>query len=882
MKYLFVVVIASVALLGCKSYTNPSNDVSFEGAEATYNPDEEPFLIDTALLDLDWGDAYDYYDPYVFPVYHPSRTLTVDLIHTKIEASFNWEESQMNGKATISMKPHNLPIDSVSLDAKGMEIIAVEMNGKALSHDYIDLSKLNIRLGRTFTKSELITISIQYISKPEERIEGGSDAITSDKGLFFINPKGEEKDKMPQIWTQGETESNSVWFPTIDAPNVKSSEEVILTVEDKYTTLSNGKLISSIKNKNGTRTDHWKQDLPHAPYLFMLAVGEFKVVKDQYTRGDGKKIEVNYYVEPAYESSAKAIFGKTPKMIAFFSKKLGVEYPWDKYSEIVVRDYVSGAMENTGAVVFGDFLYKTKEELLDGNDESTIAHELFHHWFGDLVTCESWSNLPLNESFANYSQYLWDEYEYGLDEADYNAELEADQYYQAAGYHNLIDFMYEDKERMFDRHSYNKGGRILHMLRNYLGDETFFLGLNKYLTSKSFKSAEVHDLRLAFEEVSGEDLNWFFNQWFLAKGHPVIFTDQKIDQENHTVTLTVQQAQSFDLFRLPVKIALWDENGKHIHPVVLDSLTQSFTFPFSGKLNNLMLDDDQALLAKVYEEKPIEQYVHQLNNAARYRSKSIAIQRISKSDLANKATVLLAGLKDPFWGIRSTTLTKMANIKNLKEEKLSKMLVSIIEKDPKPDVRKEAFSIIGQLETKEALKIITNTIQKDSSGMVISAAFLKLPSVDSTEALRIARELIKHRNERVKVAAAELIGGLGTMEDYPLLENLILKETPKDFNQAQLIWSFDQFVYRNGTEALEKCLVIYSFLKENGNNYAKYYLDGSIEQVLGLITMRSDEIDQEIAESENQKEKLPGLLAEKQKLADLYTNLSPLLEVTEP
>jgi aminopeptidase N len=159
-------------------------------------------------------------------------------------------------------------------------------------------------------------------------------------------------------------------------------------------------------------------------------------------------------------------------------------------------------MENTGAVIFGDYVYKTKRELIDGNDESTIAHELFHHWFGDLVTCESWANLPLNESFANYSQYLWDEYEYGIDEADYNAIDEANGYYQSEGYHDLINFYYDDKEEMFDGHSYNKGGRILHMLRNHLGDDAFFQGLNKYLTTNAYKSAEVHNLRLAMEEVS--------------------------------------------------------------------------------------------------------------------------------------------------------------------------------------------------------------------------------------------------------------------------------------------------------------------------------------------------------------------------------------------
>ena len=495
--YSYWIVIAAV-LTACA--VNPEQEGEFISAPDEVVENTEDYVVDSTF---DWGDfSLGDEEEYVEPAYNPSRRRYVDLVHTKIEASFNWEESQMNGKATLTMKPHFNPTDSVVLDAKGMEIKSVNSSGKELSYEYNDGNTLTVYLSKEYKKDEQFIVTINYIAKPEERETSGSAAITSDKGLYFINPKGEDSNKMPQIWTQGETESNSVWFPTIDAPNMKSTEEIMLTVDAKYTTLSNGKLISSKKNADGTRTDHWKQELPHAPYLFMFAVGEFKVVHDFYTRADGKKIEVNYYVEPEFEQDAKAIFGKTPKMIKFFSERLGVEYPWDKYAEIVVRDYVSGAMENTGAVVFGDYVYKTKRELIDGNDESTIAHELFHHWFGDLVTCESWANLPLNESFANYSQYLWDEYEYGKDEADYNAEDEANGYYSNGGYHNLIHYYYSDKEEMFDGHSYNKGGRILHMLRGYLGDEIFFQGLNKYLTANAYKSAEVHNLRLAMEEVS--------------------------------------------------------------------------------------------------------------------------------------------------------------------------------------------------------------------------------------------------------------------------------------------------------------------------------------------------------------------------------------------
>ncbi len=242
-------------------------------------------------------DLADYSEEDFLKKYNPSRTLYNDILHTKLEVNFDWTKSRMNGKATITAKPHFYETDSLTLDAKGMDIKSVMLNGKSLSYDY-DSSQIFIHLDKKYKRTENYTIVIDYVAKPDERITSGSAAITSDKGLYFINPKGEEKGKMPQIWTQGETEANSVWFPTVDSPNAKSTQEIFITVEDKYTTLSNGKMIGSKKNSDGTRTDHWKQDLAHAPYLFMMAVGEFKVVKDFYTRPDGSKMEVNYYVEP--------------------------------------------------------------------------------------------------------------------------------------------------------------------------------------------------------------------------------------------------------------------------------------------------------------------------------------------------------------------------------------------------------------------------------------------------------------------------------------------------------------------------------------------------------------------------------------------------------
>ncbi len=853
-------------------------------AELVYDSEEtsEDYSIDSTF---DWGDFNEGdFEEYAEPSYNASRQRYVDLAHTKIEANLNWEESQLNGKATLSMKPHFYELDSVVLDAKGMEIKTITLAGKELSYDYSNGNTLTVYLDKSYKKDELITFTVDYIAKPEERETSGSAAITSDKGLYFINPKGEEEGKMTQLWTQGETEANSVWFPTIDAPNMKSSQEVLLTVDNKYTTLSNGKLISSKKNADGTRTDYWKQDLPHAPYLFMLAVGEFKVVKDSYTRGDGKKIEVNYYVEPEYENDAKAIFGKTPKMIKFFSNKLGVEYPWDKYSEIVVRDYVSGAMENTGAVIFGDYVYKTKRELIDGNDESTIAHELFHHWFGDLVTCESWANLPLNESFANYSQYLWDEYEYGIDEADYNAIEEADGYYQSGGFHDLINFYYDDKEEMFDGHSYNKGGRILHMLRNHLGDEAFFQGLNKYLTSNAYKSAEVHNLRLAMEEVSGEDLNWFFNQWFLGKGHPVIFTEQEINQEQQTVTLRIQQAQSFDVFRLPVKIALWDETGKHSYSVVLDSTNQQFTFPFKGKLANVLLDEEQMLLAKVYEEKPTAQYIHQFNNADKFRAKSTALKHIAKSTDPEKTTILVNALNANFWGIRSEALGYLKDIEDAaKQPSYKTSLKKIIESDPKSKVRNAAVSALSTLENNEAIAIIRKVLKQDSSLMVLGNALNELKEIDTVQALTLARELSSSAEIELQVGAAEIMGEYGNTQDLPFIENLIKSIKVKDYNKLRTLLAYAYFVIRKGSDAMVHSQDILSYVKSNGNQYTGWYYDLIVERFLAILGEESEQLTAEIESLNPQKDSATILVLsnKKTKLEDLYNRLSIFVETEE-
>lgn len=798
--------------------------------------------------------------PSTRPLYQASETKKTQLIHTKLEVRFDWTKSWMYGNAEITARPYFYASDSLILDAKGMQINTVKVNGKELVFAYAN-DVLRIKLDKTYTRKEKYTVSISYIAKPDERKTSGSAAITSDKGLYFINPTGEDKSKMPQIWTQGETESSSVWFPTIDSPNAKTSQEIYITVEDKYVTLSNGKLMKSTKNADGTRTDYWKQELVHAPYLFMMGIGEFKIVKDSYTRPDGTKMEVNYYVEPEWEPYAKAIFGETPEMIRYFSKLMGVEYPWDKYNQIVVREYVSGAMENTGAVVFGDYAYKDTRALLDENDQSTIAHELFHHWFGDLVTAESWSNLTLNESFANYSQYLWDEHRYGLDEADFQAEQEAAGYFNSAansGYHNLVWFDYDDKEQMFDGHSYNKGGRILHMLRNYLGDEAFFAALNLYLESNKFKAAEFTQLRLAFEEVSGEDLNWFFNQWYLDDGHPILNIEQYYSAVNKEVVLTVSQIQDlgkFPLFKLPLQVAVFDDGGKHIYPAELNKQTNKLVFPVQGKLKTVIFDYQQMLLAEITYEKSQAEYVQQYYLGERFVARRDALLYGTVTDSPESHAMIADALNDPFWNVRETAIEKAVFVKGEKKADVLAKIKEMASSDPKSAVRVAALNYLTEeLEPAQYERLLFDRIEKDSSYQVVGFALARLGSLNPEKAMPIAKTMETSASSKIKSGVAQLYATQGKEANFAFFEKLLNENKLTGYDGIYALNSFSLYVARMSDETQAKALAIYKIQQEKGGYYTKMFMPQNVQYLKNTVSDRIAKSKAEIEAYEKNKD----------------------------
>ncbi|MBA4167452.1 MAG: M1 family metallopeptidase, partial [Chitinophagaceae bacterium] len=682
--------------------------------------------------------------------YRATATKINDLVHTRLSVKFDYDKSYMYGKAWITLRPHYYATDSLTLDAKGMDIKSISLDGasgQSLKYDY-DSLQLRIKLGKTYTRNDKYTVYIDYVSKPNEYKGKGSAAITDAKGLYFINPKGEDKDKPTQIWTQGETEATSVWCPTIDKPNQKSTDEIAMTVPAKYVTLSNGRLASQVKNTDGTRTDTWKMELPHAPYLFFMGVGDYSITKDQY-----KGKEVSYYVEKEYAPVARKIFGNTPEMIAFYSRILGVDFPWNKYAQIVGRDYVSGAMENTTATLHQESAQQDARELVDDNAwEGTIAHELFHQWFGDLVTSESWSNLTLNESFANFSQVLWKEYKYGKDAGDEENFSDMNGYLQSQSENkNLVRYYYNDKEAVFDAVSYNKGGRILNMLRNYVGDSAFFKSLNLYLTTNKFKSAEASQLRLAFEEITGQDLQWYWNQWYYGSGHPRLNIDYVYDDNAHNVKVIVTQ-KTDKIFRLPIAVDIYNGSNKERHKVWLNNKIDTLTFDYKIRPDLVNVDGDKILLVEKTDNKTLANYIHQYTYAGKYLDRKEAIDFAMQSQDPKALELVKTAMKDKYYGLRVYTLNKL-NIKDENTRKQVEPLLVELTKDPKSLVRAGAITLLGTYGDNKYKDIFEKNIA-DSSYSVAGSALDALLIIDSSAAVSAVKKMGKDNIGKGKLVEA--------------------------------------------------------------------------------------------------------------------------------
>ncbi len=714
--------------------------------------------------------------------YRPSETKVFDLIHTRLDVRFDWEREQLMGKAMLTMRPWFAPVDELVLDAKGFLVHQVAIvtgdDLQTLKYTY-DNAHLVIQLDHKYAREETLQVFIDYTARPTELDSLVSEEAAEDQGLYFINPRGETPGKPRQIWTQGESHGSPAWFPTFDTPNQRCTDEIYITVADSFKTLSNGLLVDSKNNADGSRTDHWRMDLPHAPYLFMMAIGNYAVVKDQW-RGR----EVSYYVEPEYARYAKLVFGETPAMMEFFSTRLGVDFAWPKYAQVVVRDFVSGAMENTSATTHYGRLQHDAREHLDNPEEDIISHELFHQWFGDLVTCESWANLSLNEGFATYGEYLWIEHRHGMDEATSHLLGDRAGYLRssARGVYPIIRYHHKGADAMFDAHSYAKGGQVLHMLRKQVGDDAFFAALKRYLTQHAYDHVEIHELRLAFEAVTGQDLNWFFDQWFLQPGHPELALTHAYTAGKYS--LRVQQLQDLKaspVFKLPIALDYVVGQQHRRIQVWMETADTTFEFAVNAAPSHVAFDPDHNLLCRLrtVEGMTDEAWVHQLKEGEGYAQKAEAIERMSdpETGIADYKSVLALS-QDRYWGTRMLALTPQQEPADDYLVAAVPMALKLVD-DSKSYVRVAAISLLGEQAAylqradnaglRQQVQARLQRAVDDSSYAVSKVALETCYSIDSLSGQALAERFMNGKEKHLSGTIARILRASNSDKALPYI-----------------------------------------------------------------------------------------------------------------
>lgn len=748
--------------------------------------------------------------------YRESYLLLFELIHTRINIFPDFETSTIPGEAQLRVRPYFYSSDLLTLDAKRMEIHAVQLLSKSgLRKDLVfnyDSLQLKIHLGNVYSRLDTLEILVQYTAHPEKLRGGGSLAIQEEKGFYFINPTLKDPYKPRQFWTQGETESNSVWFPTIEGPQQRMSQEIQLRVPNSLTTISNGLKTVSQFHEDGTRTDTWIQTQRLPVYLTMVAASNFAIIKQDWR---GK--EVSYYVDSAYAPYALLTFGKTPRMLDFFSGILNYPYPWDKYSQVVVHDYISGAMENNTAVIHGTNMHQDARSYLDDNDEQYISHELFHHWFGNLVTCESWAHITLNEGFANYGEYLWAEHEYGRDEADRINQTDQNTYLFVTSREDLplIRYYYDHREDVYDVVSYHKGGRVLHMLRKYLGDDAFFLALQNYLKRHANSSTEWTDFRKACEEVCGEDLNWFFDQWYIRPGRPSLQIDYQWNDSLKIQTVFIEQTQKLTkniLYKLPLDVDFYFDNKKIRKRIVVEKqVKQQFDFAFDEQPEFVNVDAEKMLLCERKRDNKSEAgFIHQYYHAPLYLDRYEALQALGQNYRhdSQKGLVIREALKDPFWKIRAKSIELLGEWCKNAPDSVLPVLMNMAKKDTSPRVREEALKTLSKYYSYKELEDVFEQSILDSSYKVASVAFSIMADKDDSKALRLSQELEKESGRAILSALSKFYSQQKGLDKTEFYKNAIRRNS--SFGRFGIIQDFNKYLKNNDEKIIEQGVEIFA------------------------------------------------------------------------
>jgi aminopeptidase N len=704
------------------------------------------------------------------PPYQWPRSHDYDVQHYKIALSFDWSKQAVAGETTVTLKPFKSDVKEIELDAGDMTINSVRLAaGAPLKFRYENNEKLYVVLDRAYAPSADISIVISYNATPK-------------KGLTFITPTEEDPARPHQIWSQGESEDNHYWFPCYDYPNDKATTELIATVDQKYQVISNGTLASVQPDpEKKTRTFHWKMDKPYSSYLVSIIVGEFALVKDQ-----SKNIPIESYVYASEVENARISFSKIGQMMSFFAERIGLDYPYARYAQATVRDF-NGGMENITATTLTDNSVHDARAHLDLSSDDLIAHELAHSWFGNMLTCRDWGELWLNESFATFMQAAWTERDLGKDEYVYEMLTNQQTYFQAWGQGNrrpIVIKRYTEPDALFDAYPYQRGAAVLNMARFVLGEESFWKAVNHYARKYQWQNVETQQLVIAIEEATGQNLQWFFDEWVYKMGHPEFNIASSYDEGAKAVKLIVKQTQKSEpartwfsspqFFTMPVDVAITTASGEHVHRVWIDKPTNEFTFAVDSKPLIINFDRGNHLIKRVSFNRSDEELAYQLLHDKDVSGRVLAVIELKsrKNDSTIKA-LNDAALRDSFWGVR------VEAVKSLSEFKTEASRAALVEavKDKDSRIRREAIKGLAAFKDPKLADLYIGIINSDPSYFAIAEAAAALGQSGSPKAFDALSNALKLESWQ-STTRAGVLAGFAALEDARALETGLKYASP--------------------------------------------------------------------------------------------------------
>ncbi|HEX4455257.1 MAG TPA: M1 family aminopeptidase [Kofleriaceae bacterium] len=741
------------------------------------------------------------------PKFAPDRV--VDIVHIALVLEVDPAARSVEGTATLRATALG-STRAVELDAVELEIASVTANGKPAAFRH-DGKKLRVELATELVPGNELVLVIEYSGTPR-------------RGLYFVGPDDGYPHKPTQVWTQGQDEDSRYWFPCFDSPNEKATSEVTVTVPASMFAVSNGTLVADRAN-GGKRTLHWRLDVPHSCYLVTLCVGDFASIESKW-----RDTPVVYYVERGREADAERTLARTPEMLELFGKLFGVAYPYPRYAQVFVADFIFGGMENTSATTLTDTVLLDERAAIDHDVDSLVAHELAHQWFGDLVTCRDWGEGWLNEGFATYSEYLWREHHEGRDAADLELEDWGDEYFGEDSHRyrrTIATKLYDEPIDVFDRHLYEKGGRVLHILRDVLGDAAYWRAIAHYLTKHRHGVVESRDLARAIEEATGKSVDWFISQWVIdGAGHPELDIELAWHADDQLAVVTVEQKQQVDahtpVFRVPtrVRFRVGDPNGKDVDvPIELTDKLHVFRIPLSAEPTQMIFDPGRIVLAARDDHKPEPMWIAELAGATLATDRSAAAKSLGKRAGGAAERALADSLeRDKSWAVRGAAAAALGQIRSdsardrlikrlrgevhprarraiaralgdfVHDAQAGAALAAIVDKgDPSYFVEAEACLALGKTRHPRAGELLRKAAMRESFTDVIRQhAYRGLAEARDDSALGLLADGVKwgHPTQGRRAAAgalAQLMRGRRDREARDVRERLELLLADKDF-----------------------------------------------------------------------------------------------------